>query len=125
MKIGIKKFFKEITADKHLLAVILTVLLLVIVATIIIGLSLQVRELKMPFRYSSFGTTTIYFNRWFYSLNFLIFNIIVFIFHTILASKFYQTGNRVLAFTYLWLGFGVVFFNLVVSLLILNIQRVL
>lgn len=125
MKLKIKKLFKEIIADKHLLASVVITVLLVIVATVILGLSLQVRELKMPFRYSGFGTTTIYFNRWFYLFNFLFFNIIVIIFHTILAAKLHQVGRRSIAIMYMWFGSGAIILNLVVFLSILSIQKVL
>ena len=121
MKEIIFKSLKELIADRYLLVVISTMLLLSFVFAIILGFSIHPSELQLVSHYSTFGITHIYRDQWFYLLVFVIFEIVVSSLHAILSIKILVTKGRSLAVVFAWLGIVVLFLGWTTAMAVLNV----
>lgn len=121
----IKDYISKLLADKYLLTIVVLMFIACLLVSIIIGLAIEPRDLKLPSRYSAFGLTHFYFSQWFYILNFIFFSFIVFVLHSVIAVKLLILRGRSLAITYAWSGLGIIIFSLVVAISVNNVQRLL
>lgn len=104
---ALKTFFRDRT-----MTTLFVVLLLVTIGYVLyVALSLQPSDLQVATRYTAFGDTHFYRNKWYYLLTFIFFGIMVTTVHTALAVKLHARGQRslsiaLLAFTLLLLAVG-------------------
>lgn len=80
---------------------------LVLVALIIILMGIfQIRpsELQVPVRYSSFGVTNFYRDRWYYLIGFVVFAVVVALMHVLISLKLYVAKGRQLSIAFIWLS---------------------
>lgn len=125
MKETIIKSLKQLVADRYLLVLLSSLILLAIIFAINIGLSIHPSERQLISNYSGFGVTHFYLGQWFYLFVFLFFGISVAILHSIIAIKLLVVKGRSLATMFAWLGIGVVLLGWVVALKILDLQVLL
>ena len=77
---------------------------LLVVALLILGATHnRVSELQVPVRYSSFGITNFYREQWFYQFAFLVFGLMVYLFHTLVSLKLYERKDPRFATAFQWL----------------------
>lgn len=90
--------------------IILFVAMVLIAFVLVISTSLRIgpNELQVPVRYSSFGVTHFYRDKWYYLITFVVAGLAVAILHTLIALKLYDQKGRDLALMFMWLGVGVV-----------------
>ena len=104
---ALKTFFRDRT-----MTTLFVVLLLVTIGYVLyVALSLQPSDLQVATRYTAFGDTHFYRNKWYYLLTFIFFGIMVTTVHAALAVKLHARGQRslsiaLLAFTLLLLAVG-------------------
>lgn len=60
-------------------------------------------DLQVPVRYSSFGFTNFYREKWFYELNFIAFGILIGVFHSLIGLRFFEQRGRSFAISFQWL----------------------
>lgn len=60
-------------------------------------------DLQVPVRYSSFGITNFYREKWFYELNFVLFGVLVGVFHSLIGLRFFEQRGRSFAMAFQWL----------------------
>ena len=78
-----------------------------------IGLSLAPADLQIATRYTSFGSTQYYRNKWYYLLTFVVFGLMIVISHMGLIVKLATREMRPLAVAFGWLSvivLGLLFF---------------
>lgn len=103
----IKSYFR----DRTMLGLTVAVCLLALAYCLYVGLSLEVSDLQVATRYTAFGDTHFYRNKWYYLLSFILFGIIVATAHVALAVKLYGRQQRqfaiaLLAFTLFFISVG-------------------
>lgn len=87
---AVKQFF----ADRAMLGLVLALLLVAVGYTVYVALALQPSDLQVATRYTAFGDTHFYRNKWYYLISFILFGVVVTVVHTALAVKFYNRGQR-------------------------------
>jgi len=125
MKETILKPLKQLIADRYLLVLLSSLIILAIVFAIDIGLSIHPSERQLISNYSGFGVTHFYLGQWFYLYVFLFFGISAAILQAIIAIKLLVVKGRSLATMFAWLGIGVVLLGWVVASKILDLQAFL
>jgi len=121
MKEIILKSLKELLADRYLLVLLSTMVLLSLILAIILGVSIHPSELQLVSHYSAFGITHLYRNQWFYLLVFVFFEIIVAIAHSAISIKILVAKGRPLAVAFAWLGILIIFLGWRTAMAVLNV----
>lgn len=103
----IKNYFR----DRTLFSLTAVLFLVVVVYSVYVGLSLEQSDLQVATRYTAFGNTHFYRNKWYYLLSFIVFGAVIMATHTALAIKLYGRQQRQLAvgllvLTLLLIGIG-------------------
>lgn len=93
------------------------VLILIIVGIIYI----RPTDLQVPVRYSSFGITHFYREKWFYELNFIFFGILVAVFHSLIGLRLLEQRGRSFALAFQWLTVFVLIVTLATVITILRV----
>ncbi len=125
MKEIIKDSLKKLLADKYLLSLVVFMFLFAVSCAIIIGLNVHPRDLRLPSHYSAYGITHFYFDQWFYLLVFVVFGLVVFTLHSVIAVKILIVKGHSMAIMYAWSGIGIIILGLVTALSVLNVQKLL
>jgi hypothetical protein len=81
-----------------LLAVILVIVIIILGATYI-----RPSDLQLPVRYSSFGITNFYRDKWYYLIGFVVFALVVIVMHTGISLRLLAAKGRAFAIGFLWM----------------------
>jgi hypothetical protein len=108
MKTFIKESFKQLTANRYLLVLLLALIILTIGFAIIIGLSIHPSELQLISHYTAFGPIHLYRDQWFYLFVFIVFGLMVCVLHIIISVKLLLIKGRTLAIMYAWFEMGII-----------------
>lgn len=108
MKAIIIKSLKDLVADRYLLVLLSSLVLLTFICVISLGLSIQPSERQLISHYSAFGITHFYFDQWFYQFVFVVFGIGASVLHSIIAVKLLIVKGHSLAIMYAWFGIAVI-----------------
>lgn len=125
MKEKITNSLKLLIADRYLLVLLSSLVIMTIIFAISLGLSINPSERQLISHYSSFGVTHFYFEQWFYLFVFVFFGIISAIMHIIISVKLLVVKNRSIAIMFAWVGYGVVIFSWAIASRILELQALL
>lgn len=125
MKKIIKNSFKQLIADRYILFLVVLMILLALIASILLGFSIHSSERQLVSHYSAFGITHFYFDKWFYALVFIAFELIVAALHTVIAVKLLLTKGRPLATMFVWFGIGMITVGYIMASTILGLQTLL
>ncbi len=125
MKDTIVKSLKDLLADRYLLVLLVSMLLMSSTLSLIIGLSIHPSERQLISHYSAFGGTQFYFDQWFYLAVFVVFGLLVSLLHSIISVKLLIVRGRSMAIMFAWLGIAVVIMGWISALTILNLRTLL
>ncbi len=96
--------------------------LLVLIVLLIVGVFyIRPTDIQVPVRYSSFGITHFYSEKWFYQLNFVIFGIFIWVFHSLVALRLLAQRGRGFAMAFQWLTVGMLTITLATVITILRV----
>ena len=90
---SIKKFFR----DRTLVTLTIALLVLGIAYIVYVAVSLEPSDLQVATRYTAFGDTHFYRNKWYYLLSFVVFAAVLLGVHISLAIKLHSRQQRQLA----------------------------
>lgn len=88
---------KKFLGDRTLLSLSMAVIILGLFYVIYIALSLEQSDLQVATRYTAFGETHFYRNKWYYLISFVVFGISLIGVHLALSVKLFDRGHRQLA----------------------------
>jgi hypothetical protein len=90
------------TDRSYIIAWSLTLLALI---AILVLAAVQIRpsDLQSQVRYTSFGITNFYTDKWYYELTFVAFAVFMFGFHSVASLRLYAARGRQFAVAFLWL----------------------
>lgn len=123
MKKIITESLKELIRDRYLLFLLSFLILLSIILSIAIGFAIRPSELQLVSHYTAFGITHLYRDQWFYLLNFVAFELIVAVLHSVISIKLSITKGRPLAIAFAWLGVVIVILGWVMAMALLNVWK--
>ena len=95
----IKNFFR----DRTMVVLVAALFFTVIIYSIYLALTLEPSDLQVATRYTAFGETHFYRNKWYYLLSFAFFGALLAGIHTALAMKLYDRSQRSLSAAFLGL----------------------
>lgn len=96
--------------------------LAVLIILLIVGaIYIRPTDIQVPVRYSSFGITHFYSEKWFYELNFIVFGILVWVFHSLVALRLLAQRGRGFALAFQWLTVGMLTITLATVITILRV----
>lgn len=101
---SVKDNFKLAFSDRGYLFAIGGLLIISTVIVLMGAFQIRPSELQVPIRYSSFGITNFYRDRWYYLLGFIFFAVMVAIMHVLISLKLYESKGRQLAIAFIWLS---------------------
>lgn len=103
----LQEVFKEAIRDRAFLFVWAVLLVMALVFTVMLLYRITPSDIQIPVRYSSFGVTNLYTDRWYYLLGFIAAAVISFVAHSMIALKLYAQKGRGLALPFMWLSVGI------------------
>ena len=118
MKTHIRVALKHAIRDRSWVISALVLIFLALLLAIILVLQIRPSDLQLPVRYTSFGSTNFYRDKWYYLLSFVFFGIFVMLMNLAISLKLYEQKGRQLSI--LFLGFStaiIVIAYFVISLL--------
>ena len=121
MKTIIKESLQRLVADRSILILLSSMILLALIFTVIVGVSIQPSELQLISHYSSFGTKRIYTDQWFYLIVFALFELAVATLHSIITTKLLLVKGRSIAMMYAWIGVGVIILGFATALRVITV----
>ncbi len=101
MKNSLFETSKQFMRDRTMVTCLAVLLLVGIAYIVYVSVSLQPSDLQVATRYTAFGDTHFYRNKWYYLLSFVVFGLIVMGTHMALAVKLYNRGQRPFALSLL------------------------
>lgn len=107
---NIKQAFRETLRDRTFVLLWLSLLLLAGIVIIAGIFTIRPSDLQVPTRYSAFGITNFYRDKWYYALAFVLFAIFVAVMHGLVSLKLYIVKGRKLAVAFLGLSLVVMAF---------------
>jgi uncharacterized membrane protein HdeD (DUF308 family) len=91
---------KQVLSDRPLAILCISIILLSVLYVIYVSFSISPTELQIATRYSAFGETQYYRNKWFYLLTFIGFGIATSIMHVAIIAKLKSRDMRPLAIAF-------------------------
>ena len=85
---------RTIAADRPFFAALIGVFVAGIIYLLVMGFTLQVRDVQVYVRYTAFGEAHFYKSYWYYLLSFVLFGALVMVVHIGLMVKLYSLQRR-------------------------------
>ncbi len=85
---------RTIAADRPFFAALIGVFVAGIIYMLVMGFTLQVRDVQVYVRYTAFGEAHFYKSYWYYLLSFVLFGALVMVVHIGLMVKLYSLRRR-------------------------------
>ncbi len=104
-----------------MLSLIVLLILLSIIYTISVAISLQPTEVQVATRYTVFGETHYYREKWYYLISFVLFGLMIAGLHTLLIIKLLLNDMRNFAIGFAWLSIIIITIAWVLSHSVLGI----
>lgn len=117
----IKSTIQQILADRMMLMLCAGLIVGGTVYIIFLALNLSPSDLQLATRYTSFGETHFYREKWWYLLSFVGFGILFIVAHIGMLAKLYVIGMRQLAYAFAWLSLIVLVLMFVYTYAVLGI----
>lgn len=118
---NIKANLRQMVGDRAFWAA-WVVIGLIITAIIIIGaIYIRPSDLQVPVRYSGFGITHFYRDKWYYEIAFIVFALLVAVLHTFISARLLEVKGRQFALGFLWLTVVILAIAAVFTLAILRV----
>jgi hypothetical protein len=121
MKHIIRSTIQQILADRVMTLLCLGLLLGGIGYIIYVAVNLSASDLQLAIRYTSFGETHFYRDKWWYLLSFVGFGLLFIVAHIGMLAKLYVIGLKQLAYSFAWLSFVILVLMFVYTYSVLNI----
>ena len=114
---------RTIAADRPFFAALIGVFVAGIIYMLVMGFTLQVRDVQVYVRYTAFGEAHFYKDHWQYMLTFVLFGVVVAVGHIVLMLKLFNINRRQTAMLVGWLGMGILIVALVYALAVMSLGR--
>lgn len=118
---NIKTSLREMVGDRAFWAAWITIGLLIITIATIAAIYIRPSDLQVPVRYSGFGITHFYRDKWYYEIVFVVFTLLVAVLHTLISAKLLEVKGRQFALGFLWLATIILTISVVFILAILRV----
>jgi hypothetical protein len=118
---NIRETISEMLRDRAIVITLIIIGLLLVAIVIIAAIYIRPSDLQVPVRYSAFGITNFYRDKWYYELVLALFGFVMAGLHLAIGVKLYQIKGRELAYPFLWLTIGLLAITTTLLLAILQV----
>lgn len=108
-------------ADRAMMLLCMGIILGGIGYIVYVAFSLSPSDLQLAIRYTSFGETHFYRDKWWYLLGFIGFGLLFILAHVGMIAKLFATGMKQLAYSFAWLSIVVLVLMFVYTYAVLSI----
>ena len=95
---------KKVVADRPLFLLLIGVIIGSLLYIAYVGINIASSDLQLAIRYTSFGETHFYRDKWWYLLSFVGFGMLFLVAHVGLAAKLVAVDLKQLAYAFMWLS---------------------
>lgn len=93
-----------------------------LVATVVISVVyIRPSDLQVPVRYSAYGITNFYRDKWYYEIILVLFGFVLAGLHLAITVRLFQAKGREMALAFLWLSAGILAITVTLLLAILQV----
>jgi hypothetical protein len=121
MRHVIQSAFQKLVADRLALFLCAVILIGGIVYIVYVALNLSASDLQLAVRYTSYGDTHFYRNKWYYLLSFVLFGVLYMVLHIGMIMKLLVAEMKQLAYGLGWLSLLVLLMMFVYTFQVLQI----
>lgn len=122
-KVAIKQTINRIVSDRPLFWLSVSIVILSLVCSLIIGLNIHASDVTVYSRYTAFGEAHFYKSHWQYLLLFIVFNIIAAVGHIALIGKLSTIERRQTALLVGWVAVVVIIVATVYALSVIQLGQ--
>lgn len=121
MRQRITSSLKTLVTDRSLVTLLSIFLIGCAALLVYYVLTIHPSELQVVNRYTSFGTTNFYRDKWYYLISFAVFVVLMAAAHVALCYRVFITKGHELAVAFAWLGIALLIITAALSYQVLNI----
>jgi len=118
-----KEEFTELFRDRTVTIALIVMFLLAVAMLIVAVLGFHYSDVQLPIRYSDFGTTNTYRDKWYYLLSFPLLTIVIVGLHPLIAARLLPK-HRLVTIGFLILSSMTLLYGIVVTSAVLNLVRI-
>lgn len=115
-----KQEIRALFADRPIVIALVVVLLLCLILIIVGLLGVHTSDVQLPIRYSDYGATNTYRDKWYYLLSFPLLGLVIGAMHTLLTFKLLPK-NREVAIGFLLTSAVVLVIGIIITAAILHL----
>lgn len=112
---------KQILADRVMLMLCTALIVGGVIYIVFLAFNLSPSDLQLATRYTSFGETHFYREKWWYLLSFVGFGLLFIVAHIGMLAKLYVIGLKQLAYAFAWLSMIILVLTFVYTYAVLGI----
>lgn len=119
-----RELIKEAAKDRAL--VILTLVGVVLALFIIVSGLLNIRpsDIQVPVRYSAYGVTNLYREKWYYLLSFIVAGLLFLVIHPLISLKLFQEKGRDFAVAFSAITVILCFIGILITLAVFRVVSI-
>jgi hypothetical protein len=104
------------------IVIVLMVIVALLVATVVVSIMyIRPSDLQVPIRYSAYGITNFYRDKWYYEIVLGLFGFVLAGLHLAISTRLFQIKGREVALAFLWLTAGLLAITFTLLLAILQV----
>jgi len=103
---NIKETISEMLHDRSMVIALLAVVGLLVAIVIISVIYIRPSDLQVPVRYSAFGITNFYRDKWYYEIILALFGFVMAGLHMAISVRLFQLKGREFTLAFIWLSVG-------------------
>lgn len=116
---------KQLIKERRIIIALTLLLVLTLGFTLYVAFNIHPSDLKIVTHYSAFGSTNFYRDAWFYLLGFVVFGILVFISHTLIALRLLAAKGSEIALFFVWVSIAVLFIAMAITYQVLKVAALI
>ena len=118
---NIKETISQMLRDRSMVIALMVIVLLLVTIIVIGAIYIRPSDLQVPVRYSAYGITNFYRDKWYYEIILVLFGFILAGLHLSISVRLFQTKGRQLSLAFLWLTVGLLAITATLLLAILQV----
>jgi len=118
---NIKETISVMIRDRSVVITLIAVVVMLGVIAVIAGTHIRPSDLQVPVRYSAYGITNFYRDKWYYEIFLSLFGFILAAIHVAISTRLYREKGRGFAIAFLWLTVGLLVITATLLLAILQV----
>jgi len=118
---NIKETISNMLRDRSMVIALIVIFGLLVATVVISVIYIRPSDLQVPIRYSAYGVTNFYRDKWYYEILLALFGFVLAGLHLAMTVRLFQAKGREMALAFLWLSAGILAITVTLLLAILQV----